>query len=50
MWFDPFGENYALTDHWIVSVISFNLVSSIFVCDIEAFYNEWMSLTSSMKI
>ena len=33
MWFDPFGENDALTDQWIVSVISFNLVSSIFVCD-----------------
>lgn len=24
MGFDPFGENDALTDHWIVSVISLN--------------------------
>lgn len=49
MGFDPFGENDALTDHWIVSVISLNWYLVKFFCDIEAFYNEWMSFTNSMK-
>jgi hypothetical protein len=48
MGFDPFGENDALTDHWIVCHF-IKLVSSKIFCDIEAFYNEWMSFTNSMK-